>query len=222
MADISNKTIVSLLLVVTVVTVVGTVFSVSRMDSFVNQWAGFTGGATSGTGYINFTTGTNVAVTVSGNIDFGEGYVNSSTSFANMSSKVAYTAETGWINTSGTSWAVETNITINNTGNTVANLTFSANESVAVWIGGPYADADARMDFDEREAGSCTGTLASAFNIQPNVTEQNVCTSATRGLGFNFTDVSDEIASYVNLLLPGQVPTGQRSTTLTFTVTSNQ
>ena len=110
-------------------------------------------------------------------------------------------------------------IIINNTGNTYLNVTFNANQSVATWIGG--TSPDARAFFGDNENNSCTGTY-NTQQPQINTTEQTVCTSTTKGTGLDFYDLSDEIMMNVQLLLPNNLATGQRSTTLTFTATANQ
>jgi len=220
MNGISNKTIVSLLMVVMIITVVGTVFSVNKLEEFVGRFSMLTGAATTGTGYVNLTTASNVAVTVLSNIDFGTGYVNESNLTANVTSNVSYSAATGWINTSGTSWNSQ-NITINNTGNTIVNLTYNASSSVANWIGG--TNPDARIAIVDNEGGSCTGNLNTTnFRHQINTTVQNGCTSTTQGLGLDFLNTQDTLATVVQLLLPNNLLLGQRSNTITFTATANQ
>ncbi|MDO8660810.1 MAG: hypothetical protein Q7K43_02890 [Candidatus Woesearchaeota archaeon] len=236
MKNISNKTIVSLLTIIMVVTVVGTIFSVNKLEEFVGRFAVITGAATSGTGYVNLTAASNNAITVAGNVDLGSGYVNVNVTAANISTDTNFTAGssglTGWFNTTP-AWSANgsTNITINNTGNTIVNLTFASNQSVASWLGGTIPDVRIKGVPGDSFPGandSCTGTwyattLTTAnYSMQVNATTQNLCTSATQGLGFDFLDTSDEIKVYFNLLLPRNLASGQRSTTLTFTSTANQ
>ncbi len=177
------------------------------------------GAITSGTSYVNLTTTTNVAISVSSNIDFGSGYINSSFAAANITSNITYNRSSGWINTSEAWNYSTTKMVLNNTGNTYLNVTFSANQSVAAWIGG--TSPDARAFFGDNENNSCTGTY-NTQQPQINTTEQAVCTSTTKGTGLDFYDLSDEIMMNVQLLLPNNLATGQRSTTLTFTATANQ
>ena len=195
-----------------------TVFRLDLLNDF-GRITLITGAATSGTGQINITAVTNVAVTLSGDVNFGSGYVNESNNTANVTSETAYTSATGWINTTA-AWVVNTNITLNNTGDTFVNITVAANQSVATWLGG--TGPDARLKFVDNEAGSCTGTYSANYSVQPNATTQNVCTSTTLGQGLDYTQSSDTIATYVMMLLPKNMAKGTRSTTLTFTATANQ
>ncbi len=221
-------------MVVMIVTVVGTVFSVNKLEEFVGRFAMATGAATSGTGQVNLTGATNNAITVAGNVDFGSGYVNANVSTANISSDtnfvVGSSGLTGWFNTTA-AWNanVSTNITLVNTGNTIVNLTFAANQSVASWLGGTGPDARIKIvSIEQGGTDTCTGTLYATtvytgnYSMQMNATTQNLCTSATQGLGMDFLDTSDEIKAYFNLLIPRNVASGTRSTTLTFTSTANQ
>ncbi len=228
MADISNRTIVSLLMIVMVVTVVGTVFSVNKLEEFVGRFAMVTGAATSGTGYVNLTTASNNAITIAGNVDLGTGYVNSNVSSANISTDVNFTAGssglTGWFNSTGKAWSANstTNISITNSGNTIVNITFSSNQSVAAWLGGTSPDVRVKFRDDPDEPGSCTGSYPANYSTQVNATVQNVCTSATLGQGLDYLDTADNLLVYFNLLIPRNVASGQRSATLTFTSTANQ
>ncbi len=198
-----------------------TSMTVFRLDltNEVGRLALITGAATSGTGQVNITAVTNVAVTLSGDVNFGSGYVNESNNTANVTSETAYTSATAWINTTA-AWIVNTNITINNTGDTFVNITVAANQSVSSWLGG--TSPDARLKFVDNEAGSCTGSYPANYSIQPNATTQNVCTSTILGQGMDYTQSSDTIATYVMMLLPKNMAKGTRSTTLTFTATANQ
>ncbi len=207
---------ISILLSASIFLVINTIVFV---DYYLAKIAIVSGAATSGTSYVNLTATTNNAITIASSIDFGSGYVNSSVATANITSNITYNRSTGWINTSP-SWNTSTNhITVNNTGNTIVNITFSANQSVAAWIGG--TNPDARAFFGDNENNSCTGTY-NTQHLQINTTEQLVCTSTTKGLGFDFYDIDDEIQMNVQLLLPNNLATGQRSTTITFTSTANQ
>lgn len=214
-----NKTIIALLLGLMILSISTTIFNLNNIEEKIGRLALFTGAATSGTGQVNITAVATVAIVVSGDINFGSGYVNESNNTANVSSQVVYSATTGWVNTTA-AWENNTNITINNTGDVFVNVTVVANQSVADWLGG--TSPEARLKFVDNEGGSCTGTYPANFTVQPNITTQNVCNSTTLGQGLDFTQATDTIAVYAMLLLPKNMAKGTRSTKLTFTATQNQ
>jgi len=196
-----------------------TMLNLNNIEEKMGRIMIFTGAATSGTGQVNITAVSTVAITVSGDINFGSGYVNESNNTANVSSQDSYTSVTAWINTTA-AWTNNTNITINNTGDSFVNITVAANQSVAAWLGG--TNPEARLKFVDNEAGACTGSYPANYTVQPNATTQNVCNSSTLGQGLDFTQNADTIAAYMTMLLPKNMLKGTRSTTLTFTATQNQ
>ena len=82
MKEISNKTLTILLVIAIAVSLGGAFTSLSRLAAI--SALPITGFATSGTGKVNLSITETTSVAISGNIDFGSGYINSTSNFVRL------------------------------------------------------------------------------------------------------------------------------------------
>ena len=239
MEQISSRTLMILLISAIVVSVGGTIISLSKINQLSVQIPRITGMATSGTGYVNVTIASIASISViEGQIDFGSCSPNASIG-ANLSSNVS----------NGSTWESwgapgvcssfpnsPDNITIKNDGNAYVNVTVSTNTLASSLIGGtaPYPP---QFLFSTRNAsdGTCGGTTCSGgcFNRTTGARCINVDTNIS-GLQWgwkNFSDTSafcacdnlsfgtkNAIYLFAKLDLPADAPEqGEKTATLTLT-----
>ncbi len=217
MAELSNKTIATLLVVAIIVSISGTMISLQRLSRL-----GVSGFATSGTGVANLTISSSRSITVTTNlIDFGSGYPTASTTCTMESNRTsAPGANCNGDADASIKWSDATLPTqyfiINNTGNIYTNITFNASADASTWIGtdssawlGGHADPNGQSD-------SC-GTLTSYQTLGTGA-PVHVCS----GTGLNWEDGNDTIAAAVKVAIPSSVPPGNnKQVTVTFYAVGN-
>lgn len=223
MGQMSNKTLVFLLIAVIVVSVGGTIISLNRVNQLMQ--GGITGMAGSGTGMVNVTIIAVSSITlIDSQIDFGSCSPNASTG-ANVSSNDS--SEWGAPGVcAAASYSAPDNITVQNDGNKNVNVTVKTNVVASTLIGG----TDPAFYFITRNASTrpgcfnyTGGSTSSGFDGTMGMqwvwkdfaaanTEYLACDNLTYG------DSNDQFSLFALLDLPPDTPvrTGQNAT-LTFT-----
>lgn len=224
----NNKTIVALLAVALVVSLTGTIMSVSEISKVGGQWM-----ILSGAQITNETTGNttlellaNVGIEVvsdTANMNIGTGYVTIGQDSATINTGTS-PSNTYWKNSTGDDAAgVRMVHTINQTGSTAAILTVN--------IGSTTAE-----DFLCGGDGGCAGTDVAQVKVKVDADTHSTCITGEQtsyALIANATDkVSDvqlcseflpagtgdsELDIAFELTVPSDAPTGVKSTTFTYT-----
>lgn len=209
MADLSNKALALLLLIAIVVSVGGTVFTLQRMSA-----AGVTGYVTSDpvTGKTNFSIDSSLSIRfVNALVPFGSGFVNGT-----MTSCTMGTNNTPPLNTRGcinfNTTVHEANLTIENDGNVLANVSLNFTRNATTFIGG--TSPQFQYEVTDGEASSCTDIRnASAFKevgaIEVDGTDARVCD------GLLFDDGNDLLEVGFWLLIPEDADLGSHEVTVT-------
>lgn len=224
MQDVSNKTILSLLIVALVVMVVGTVISLNKMN--IGKYSTLSGAATTGTGTasLNVEAGAGISIT-DATASFGSGYVTPGHTSATVYTNGTFNGS--WTNTSTT--AANQFIEVVNNGNVNVNLTVSSNETSAeTWFCGAgtcqgSSVATLSVLVNDTETGSCAD-----FNISgtmANETYQDILTASGKATVNVCEDLrssgnNDDISFMFKTIIPEDATIGSRSTTLTFTAAS--
>jgi hypothetical protein len=224
MNEVSNKTIVALLAVALVVSVAGTLYSVSELNDISGQSYRIMAitGAVSGTGTSTINMDPVVDFVVSdATIDFGNGYTDGSDATVYTDG----TAWSNWVNTSGMTGSDFTDdFTIINNGSAILNLTITNSDDAEDWLCGgscpsSTSDVDYKIADESGESGSCdTGlgddmptTWTQAMTDTVVLAESPVC-------GYLNTDDSmNSLQVDFKIVVPTDVPTGDHLTTFTFT-----
>lgn len=221
MKDVSNKTIVGLLLVALVITVVGTLVSIEKLGG---QYAQLSGAAT-GTGTTSLEVEAGAGININDSTaSFGSGYVSPGNDSAYVYTNGTFNGS--WTNTSTN--ATNGWIEIFNLGNVNVNLSVTSDKSNSeVWLCGTSCAATnvATLEVlaEEFEVGSC-----SDFNISntfANTTFQTVLnTTANNTVNLceylKNTDATDDLKISFRAIVPKDATIGGHVTTLTFTATS--
>ena len=223
MGDVSNKTIVALLAVALVVTVVGTVVSVSKLSTLGGQYSFITGAATSGTGTGSLTTDRIVGITMDDNtVDFGTGHVNVGQTQATVWSDGAADGE--WTQTSG--GGENNNMSIQNNGNTDVNLTMNATDKddAEAWLCGTLcpntAIANLTVNMSDAEAGSCDDYVVDGVDV--STIDQIVLDTDDKPAtvilceDFDFRDDGDTLYAFFKAEVPIDASVGAHSAQVTF------
>ena len=216
----NNKTIVALLAVALVVSLTGTIMSVSEISKVGGQWMVISGAVTSSatdTGNTTLEILANVGLVVEDNaVDFGSGYVNSTTSFARIDSRGS-TPEENWLNETGSLHDISDSMLLNNTGSTVVNLTIQQNsgyEDAEHWLCGDtdssatcpsdYAKLEVRIN--EPSGDSCIGGELGGWVTMMNSTDDR----GARLLCNDFipNDGVDSLEIFFRTSIPQEAPTG--------------
>jgi hypothetical protein len=219
MEDVSNKTIVALLAIALVVTVVGTIVSVSKLGALGGQYSVLTGAVT-GTGTTSVTLAGNAGITVDDNaVTFGSGYVDPQFVSATLDSSLAIGSWTGWINLTATNID---SMLVNNTGTNFLRLNISSETTTHAedWLctGDSCTSNSALLQVKATnfEANACTGSgaIQSAYtNLLQNASKVTVplCTE------MDFQTAADTMNVFFKATVPNDAGTGAHSVTLTFT-----
>ncbi len=198
MGEVSNKTLATLLIAAIVVSLVGTLISLNK----VNNLMSITGMATSDkdSGEVNVTINASAGILVRTNIDFGTGQIPEDQ--INLSTE-SNNADTGGF------WNCLTNplcmgMEIENVGNVPVTLDVSFEENAVTFLGGTLVGGPALY------VGSTNGTQAGASNGCQNgtyngdwtgnitaATNYELCGGLLSGIGANFVTME------VNITLPG-------------------
>lgn len=223
--NISNKTILALVAIALVITVVGTVVSMSKLNGLGGQYTSLTGAATSGTGTTSVTVQGTAAISLGTSAaTFPTGYYNASctSNYSVLSADFNSISSDCWVNL--TNW-FQTSHAIQNTGTTVINLTVQSNNNGTrqLFCGtGNCPSTQATNSIfaikaQAGESGACDSGLQNTF---ANILTTQSNTTVTLCNAFNFDDASDDLNIFFNMTIPKDVAQGVKSTTLTYTATA--
>lgn len=176
-----NKTLVALLALALVVTVMGTLVSVSKLGP-QNGFSFLTAAATSsasGTSYVNITSATSITNDVS-SVDFGQGYVDSSGTNCTTDSRGNVTSNGAYCIGFNT---VTQGFLIENTGNVnvSVNMTCTGNCTAAQFIGG--SNPTFRFSVQNNDLRAIDAEIG-ALDTQPS------CDAAKFGAGLLYTGIT--------------------------------
>ena len=245
MTHISNRTIVVLLSIALVVTVVGTVVSVGKLNSISGRYGVLTGAATEGTGTATITASGTAAITLNtANVTIYSGYYNTScsTGYSTIDTSAVDNNSRGqscWINISGVDNQTANNKwhEIGNSGTTVVNITAyvtysnttgatSSYNSTEVLCGSqncPSGNANAivRIKASNNESNSCSNALQSGYSTYyASLLNTSGQTNVTLCQSLNFDDNSNELNTYFYIQLPSDADQGTKAFTVTYYATA--
>ncbi|MBU0456912.1 MAG: hypothetical protein ABH824_03005 [Nanoarchaeota archaeon] len=222
MGEVSNKTIVALLTVALVITVVGTVVSVSKLSGLGGRYTTLTGLATD-TGTTSITVAGTAAIQVTdASIDFGSGYYNVSctTGYAWLASNAEGT--NCWLNTSGqVPEPIDDPHELENNGTTSISITadisnFNASDFICGGNGCPgTSTSNVAIRMIDTSAG-CTVTEQTTYTT---LADDNSVTQVTLCGSLSPQDNQDDIEVNFNLTVPQDVDQGAKTATITYTGT---
>jgi hypothetical protein len=206
MADLSNKALSLLLLVAMVISVGGTLLTLSKL----NEPAAAGMVTSTPTAQSNFTITSNVSIIFAVNTtNFGAGYIASGIGvFCNVSTLNAASVEC-----LGGGWNIGSNLTIENNGNTNMNVSLNISKNASTFIG---TGANFSIMTYQNETSSCT-TLNTTWStalvdVNDSITTNygaHICTN------LNFLDSQDSIKIAVALKIPSNVSVGTHTVLLT-------
>jgi hypothetical protein len=222
--ELSNKALALLLVVAVVVSLGGTMVSMSRLNKLES--------AESITGYSLYTTvgGVNVTITsttainfTTNYVNFGTGIVNGSCGFCNMYTISSGTGVLGPCCQDFT--APSSGLILENIGNVNVSLEMNSSMSALDFIGGSGTPGPQfRMNVSEKEAYSCanlTYAPGSGLNETWNNTFAEVPTSNSRVCQRFRPDIaSDELRIDINITVPDNSYTGLRTAVLSATAST--
>ena len=219
MGEISNKTILALLVATVVVSLGGAYISISAVNSRLSSvgLAPITGFAVVPNGTATVTVQTVSSIKFSdSSVAFGTGSVNTTGSYSNCSLSTVYTPYKGCV---GFDDQIN-GFTVENDGNTNLSVELRSNISLATFIG--TGGGDFRWNVSVNEAGSCvnkSGTDRTA--VEPNTTDDG-CGGDTSDCGAGweqistsnknicpsllFIDASDSLDIDINITIPLDAP----------------
>ncbi len=198
MEEVSNKTLAVLLVGAIAVSLFGTFLVLSKPGAYV------TGMATTGSGHVNVSIANATAITVTGYIDFGQGYVTPGQTSATINTNGTCSNHQNWC--SGTT----NTIIIENVGNKHLNINYTSSKDASAFIGGTTATESAKLSGKAGVASpGCTGRTAAFSEISTTVS-QNICTNLTE------TSSAKNVGVEAMLVIPSDAPVGAKTTTITF------
>ena len=204
MNDVTNKTLVYLLMIAIVVSLVGTLVSLSKLGEL-----GITGMATntsSGEVNLSITGACSVSMTGGNNISFGSGAVSGSPCILNTSAGTKSGGCGTGIN------AVTHGINFTNDGNQNISLNISSNVTAANFIGG--SNPVFKIDANEVESGACNfGNFSLNWN-ETNTSDMELCSSSNQ-LEPNDDNDTLEIDVYLSIPTDSNKGGGQARLTVT-------
>lgn len=224
MAELSNKLLATLVVAAMVISVFGTIASLSKLGELSPL---ITGAGT--TGAVNLTVESLASVNFSfqseggtegrpGNISWGLGSVATGNSYANISTRGTVT------NWNGS--AVTGALHLENTGNSGVKLVLtSSNASAATFLGG--TNPVYRMNISEDEVNSCNQAtevydhqIAGLNGSFTATTVFNVNSSRTICGNFSSQSTKDELLIGLYIALPSDAPTGVHQDVIGVTITA--
>jgi hypothetical protein len=216
--EISNKTLAVLLIVAIALSLGGTLVSLNRLSSVMNN-PGITGYA-AGTGIANVSVTSNAAIRFSVSVlNFGTGYTNSSIQqTCSMSSNNASGYSDGpSVCVNFTAAANLRSLVIENYGNINLSVTLNSTANASTMFGGPLNLQKFRYWVQENETTSCKYGLAPMGWGDMNTTEKLICSD------LSFNPVNNSLVVHINFTIPYDVYTtltgSERRATLTATGT---
>ena len=204
--EVSNKSLATLLILTMVISLAGTLVMINKAPLIV-------GAANTGTADVNLTVGQNVAITVSNNVNFGEGYAllsNTCTMESNGSSS-AECLGAGWSSVS------DQPITIKNDGNTNVSVTAGSDAAATAWINSATATAQVRGD--QIAASACDSGSVGAYSTLASGGSSSICANLWHDKTSN---TADTVNAYVKVAVPSDATIGSKGTVVTFTATSTE
>jgi hypothetical protein len=222
MEDVSNKTIVALLAIALVITVVGTVVSVSKLGALGGKYSVLSGAATTGSGTTTVTlAGTAAFVLDDAACNYGSGYVTEGSAQALLDCQLAVTSWVNWTNT--TAPTMPDGMLLNNTGTTPLKVNISSgNQPTAeAWLcpNGVCTSNTAQINVKvaNKETSSCTasGSIQSAYtNLMTNaanISSVRLCSE------WDYNSPSDTLDVYFQAIVPNDALTGVHNVRVDFT-----
>ena len=218
MNEVSNKTIVALLAVALVVSVAGTLYSVSELNDLGGTYTLLSGAATTtGTGKAEINVTGTVGITVNdGRVEIVDSYYD--TSCTTGYGRVDFASETAtcWLNSSGGAYHFPTdadNHTLENSGTLPVNISIrwdGADAEAMMCSGGDCAqtataEVSVKMADDET---SCTNIPAVTFNAVATDAGKADVSLCSKWLA---QDNNDQMSIWFNLTIPsdtGEVASG--------------
>lgn len=236
MQQISNKSLIFLLILVIVVSIGGTIISINRLSQLISQAPSITAMASSsGTGMVNVSVAAVTSITATDAIiNFGS--CSPATTYGCNVSSDAITAQ---CSCDGGIWP--DNITIKNDGNRDLNVTVTAGSTARAFIGGTAGgEGQAEMWFRVTNATDLPGCYnQTGMANPPSGAAGDAVFNGTTGMQHqwkNFTTTTDNLPACINLtygistnsfylfaklFLPANAPAaGNQSSTLTFTASA--
>jgi hypothetical protein len=230
MEDISNKTILMLVMVALVVSVAGTMISLDRLTDYQNSYGFITGAATSNSqGNTTITNSGTVSITLAdSSIAIATGYVNTSSACNGVAVLNLFggSNQNGcWLNTSDLPPANADLIDhhqVENDGTVLVNLTaYSTQLDAEDWLCGSVggctsAVASVTLQSTDGESGSCNSNIASNTTLLGSSSNSSVWICE----GFDYLDSTDTInVSLIELRIPSDAPTGTKTLNIVYEAT---
>lgn len=235
MENVSNKTIMVLLAITLMITVVGTIVSVSKLTQLGDRYGILTGATVDNrtqTGTTTLTLAGTAGIKMDdGTVNFGSGYVKAGHSYAILRSDYTNVyrgdiTQGNWTNWINTTEVTDFNMTVSNNGTIFLelNITSETDAHAEAWLctGDVCTSDDARLQVKavNHEASSCTasGGIQSAYTdllTHDSKVDVTLCDE------FDYDSSSDEIDILFNATIPKDAGTGAHVLTVTFTGTDS-
>lgn len=222
MTDISNRTLALLVGVAIIISVAG-ILVAQRGTLHVTGMAQYSPEA-------NLTIQKFVEITVTDNIEFGEGAVYAADSYADLYSHNATVCGVGGCadvsggtaGSDGGNWTFTTAdgvIFVENSGNVNVNLSVTSSDTAATMIGGTSPAPLLQLWAREHESGSCEDAVDPAVLgsfTEVTGSEQLICDN------FSTVNTKDEVNITAYARVPADAAPGLKTTTLTITALEAQ
>jgi hypothetical protein len=190
MREVSNTIVIILLILGIIISFGGVVLNLNRLSQ-IPAITGF------GAGSVNFTVTTYKAIAVTGNIDFGSGYVTQGMVGAWLDSGDASTANGTW------TWSAQ-KIIIENQGNSAGVVYVNASQDPGTWIGtgGQAFLNGTEPGSDNGCSGNTVGDMSSGENALNSTATITICSSLASG------DSADTVDSHARIYIPLDISAG--------------
>ena len=214
--ETSNKTLALLLIAAIIISLGGTIIGLNKMWLYNEQ--GISGLATLGTGRVNLTISQNLSCVVMSNVTFGSG--GAPVAAFNLSTDgAAGNTNNGWLDCTN----IGNNcygITVNNTGNVNANVTFASEIQGATLTAGQLLSSNNDFVFRVKN-GTDTGAnpgckVANNLNTWSvvNTTPMPACTNLT------YQSANNIVTLEFNITLQPDIPAGAKGSYLSINCTA--
>tara|TARA_Y100000310_G_scaffold341172_1_gene439473 strand:- start:402 stop:1103 length:702 start_codon:yes stop_codon:yes gene_type:complete len=231
MKPLSNQTITVLLAASIVISVLGTLSNLQKLEGNTPSISGF---ATTGTGKVNVSVASVTSITISDALlNFGECSPNASGSYIASNDSTTSWGAPGVCTVDGSAPTTTDSLNITNDGNDDVNISFTSDSIASTFIEGTnpqfmytttnvsarpgcrLANKTTAIMFNDTES-NLTGLQRIWLNISSASVGYPVCSN------LSYPDTTDSVAFYVRLFLPSDVTAGggEKSATLTFTAAS--
>jgi len=202
--ELSNRALAVLLVLTIVVSIGGTLISLNSMPKGI---VGYASDSETGTTQLTVSALTQITLTDSA-VDFGTcGLNNSQTITYRSNSTNGQSLEDADSTCTGT---FPDNMTLENTGNKLVNLTISSNVSGADFIDATSGEGSLYFAGANSEVDACSSGLQTAFtNFSAADTNYTLCSN------FSTVNTNDEIFIMFQVELPADTTDGTKSATIT-------